>query len=404
MPEVSVIIPAYNHAAYLSKALTSVLTQSYKDFEVIVVDDGSTDDTPSVVPRNNSKVRYIRQENHGLSASRNTGIREARGRIIGLLDADDLYEPTFLERTVRLLKEKRAVDALYCGYQFVDDSDQPLPYSSSRTVPPDSLFRTLLFGNFLVPACVLAYKRCYEVSGPFDTTLRAAEDWDMWLRFSQTFKVVGTREKLVRYRILGGSMSSDPDKMLKNRKAVLHKYLPAEGSGIDSDAVYAAAYLRTAVEYLQCRDEENAYRYFEYMCRLAPGLLTFEETFYELLCGIQPRGYSGYVATLKIADSERVVGAMLRRLFTDGEAVPGHYHDFGYSAFYYALGKLLYAKDQFRHARTAFVKAVRFNSRLALSRTFLLTLLKCQLLARATPAAHDIRGRRKTARKRSLSA
>jgi glycosyltransferase involved in cell wall biosynthesis len=90
---VSVIIPAYNQSAYLTTAVESVLSQTYKNFEVIIVDDGSTDDTPSVVDKFSEQVRCIRQENQGLAGARNTGIRNARGHLIGLLDADDQWLP-----------------------------------------------------------------------------------------------------------------------------------------------------------------------------------------------------------------------------------------------------------------------------------------------------------------------
>ncbi|HEX9077055.1 MAG TPA: glycosyltransferase family A protein, partial [Anaerolineae bacterium] len=93
---VSVVIPSYNHARYLRDAIRSVIAQTYRDFEIIIVDDGSSDDTPQVVAGFGNAVRYIRQENRGLAGARNTGVRAARGAFIGLLDADDIWMPEYL--------------------------------------------------------------------------------------------------------------------------------------------------------------------------------------------------------------------------------------------------------------------------------------------------------------------
>jgi glycosyltransferase involved in cell wall biosynthesis len=106
-PRVSVVIPNYNHTRFITGAIQSVLNQTYRSFEVIVVDDGSTDNSREVVASFGSQVRYIWQENQGLAGARNTGIRAARGQLIGLLDADDQWLPDFLEKMVALADELR---------------------------------------------------------------------------------------------------------------------------------------------------------------------------------------------------------------------------------------------------------------------------------------------------------
>jgi glycosyltransferase involved in cell wall biosynthesis len=116
---VSVIIPTYNHAQYVGDAIQSVLDQEYRNFEIIVVDDGSTDDSQAVVAEFGAQVRYIWQENRGLSAARNTGIEAANGAYISLLDADDMLEPRFLGTLVSILEAEPDFAGVYCGYQFV---------------------------------------------------------------------------------------------------------------------------------------------------------------------------------------------------------------------------------------------------------------------------------------------
>src|SRR5258705_11877236 len=121
MPAVSVIIPAHNAAPWLSDAVGSVLKQSYRDFEVIVVDDGSTDDSGAVIAGFGDKIRSVRQPNRGLPAARNTGIRNALGDWIGFLDADDLWLFDKLERQMSLIHQTQGLRGVYCNAYMFDD-------------------------------------------------------------------------------------------------------------------------------------------------------------------------------------------------------------------------------------------------------------------------------------------
>ena len=109
-PRASVVIPSYNHGEFVGDAISSVLAQTYGDYEILIVDDGSTDNTAEIVAQFGSRVRYIRQENQGLSSARNRGINVARGEFIGLLDADDMYEPTFLMSMIEALDDTDVFD------------------------------------------------------------------------------------------------------------------------------------------------------------------------------------------------------------------------------------------------------------------------------------------------------
>ena len=115
LPTVSVIIPTYNHGCFISDAIESVLAQTYRDVEIIVVDDGSTDGTEQIVAQFGNRVRYIWQENRGLSAARNTGIAHAKGRLINFLDADDWHAAEFLEQLITRLDANPTLDGIACG-------------------------------------------------------------------------------------------------------------------------------------------------------------------------------------------------------------------------------------------------------------------------------------------------
>ena len=234
---VSVIIPNYNHAAYVGDAIRSVLRQDYENFEIIVVDDGSTDNSREVIAQFGSRVRAIWQSNRGLSAARNAGLKAAGGAYVGLLDADDMYELNFLSTLVPILESRRDAEAVYCGYRFVDHLNRPLPQQEARLIPSDQLYQALVEGNFLVPESMLVRRRCYENVGDFDERLSALEDFDMWLRISSRHAGIGTTELLTRHRILPSSMSTDTDRQYRNRLAVMRKHFgvaPRDDCGVGS--------------------------------------------------------------------------------------------------------------------------------------------------------------------------
>ena len=321
MGKVSFIIPNYNHARYLGDAIRSVLAQTYPEIEAIVVDDGSTDDSRSVVEsflgQHGDRVRYIYQANAGLSAARNTGLRAACGEYIALLDADDLVEPAYAERMLAALAACPGADGVYCGFRFVDQANQDLPRTERRTFAAEALYPALLQGNFWVPESVLARRSCYAASGEFDVALRACEDWDVWLRFARHYHLVGIDDVLIRYRVAAGSMSSNPQRMLDNRLTVLRKHLgeppPAAGFTLAHQA-YGSAYLRSAVEYYQAGDEAGGYRCLLDGARLFPLLLLRYATYYELACSRQARGSEGRPSPAEIAASETLLRDLVRRL------------------------------------------------------------------------------------------
>lgn len=214
-PTVSVIIPCYNHAHYLSDALNSILAQTFVDWEAFVIDDGSTDNTAAVAAKfADPRIRYIHQENQGLSAARNNGIAAARGELIALLDADDVWEPTFLRKMVTALRDDTAASAVYCGFRYMDACGELLKQSIMKVVLPDQFRDELLQqGNWLNPCSVVVRASAYREIGPFDETLHACEDLDMWLRLSEHHRFVGVLEVLVRYRRSGTNMSDDVQRM-----------------------------------------------------------------------------------------------------------------------------------------------------------------------------------------------
>lgn len=402
-PLVSVIIPNFNHAQYLGDAIRSVLDQSYANVEVIVVDDGSTDQSRAVAAQFGDRILYLYQTNRGLSAARNTGIQAARGEYIGLLDADDLYEPHFVSSMLVALQSDPAADGVFCGYQFVDQQNKALPQVEARPVPTEQLYETLLDGNFFVPESILVHRQCYTSAGAFDETLRACEDWDMWLRISRQHKIIGTNLVLTRHRVLAGSMSSDPTRMIQNRMAVLAKHMgpPPEQrtqANIRICRAYGEAYLISAVEYLQFGDQQQAYECLRQGVQLYPALLDQLRTFFELGCGSQPKGERGNFAALDLKRNWQTLNTLLDRLAYE-QMVPAEQSPKQMIALaHFALGLISYGAGNFAltrgHLLQALFKAPQLRKNRQLLSTFVKALIGARLvdwLKQKKTAANDTR-------------
>jgi glycosyltransferase involved in cell wall biosynthesis len=229
VPKVSVIIPTYNRAHFLGEAISSVLGQTFCDFELIVVDDGSQDRTPEVVRSfKDPRIRYLRQENRGISAAMNAGLAAARGAYIGRLDSDDLWLPEFLEKTVEVLDRRPEIGAAYAISVEMDKNGKPL--SGRRGYPPRFLgddFSSMLYDDFTSSITVLARRACFDRAGGFDESLRASEDWDMCVRIARQFRFAFVDCVLARFRSHGGNTTAKRSKtfeaFLEGRVRVLDK-------------------------------------------------------------------------------------------------------------------------------------------------------------------------------------
>lgn len=197
--KVSVIIPTYNRSRHLVTALDSVFSQTYPPFEVLVVDDGSTDDTPNIIAAYGNRVRYLTQRNKGPSAARNWGIREAQGDFIAFLDSDDAWLPNKLELQIARFTREPSLGLLGTAYYTCDEN---LNNPVLMLLPPlaTSEKEEILIRNIWPTPSLMIRKRCFEMVGDFDEGMRFAEDWDMWTRISMEFQAGTLSEPLVLIR------------------------------------------------------------------------------------------------------------------------------------------------------------------------------------------------------------
>jgi glycosyltransferase involved in cell wall biosynthesis len=230
---VSVIVPCFNYSRYLPDCVGSLLRQSLRDWECIVVDDGSTDATPEVCAQLASadqRIKYLWQENRGLSAARNAGIRASIGDLLQFLDSDDLLEPEKLRTQVDWLDRNPQVDVVVGQAAFFKDGDaqRVKPWALDPALSDEPLAALVAKNSFVVNA-VLIRRRVVDAIGLFDETLRAHEDWDYWLRCAlagRKFAVQSAEDAraLVRQHVV--SMSASRERMLKTSILVRERLSP----------------------------------------------------------------------------------------------------------------------------------------------------------------------------------
>ena len=209
-PLFSAIIVTYNCGPWISGAVDSILAQTIDDLEIVVVDDGSTDDTAQVLEPYLDRIRYIRQENQGVAAARNTGVRESCGRIPVFLDADDAWEPTALEKVAAAFEAQPEVGYVSFTARAMD-VDGNLTSRIIGKKSPGPFYNTKdLLGRDSGRASWFAVRReVKERVGPYDEVLRSAEDCDIALRLSFETRMMNLQEPLLRYRVRPGSLSRD---------------------------------------------------------------------------------------------------------------------------------------------------------------------------------------------------
>jgi glycosyltransferase involved in cell wall biosynthesis len=219
---VSVIIPVYNGERFLAEAVHSALSQTHRDVEVIVVDDGSTDGTPDIISRLGSLVRPLRQPNQGVAAARNAGIAVARGRFVAFLDADDVWLPHKLERQLALLESKPSLGAVGSGFLVTDEQLQTL----AEDIPPTCDLAAILLlrtNGGLFSSTMVARTEILSRLGGFDTRLSTSADWDLVARLAAHYEVASVPEALVLYRQHGTNMHGNVPRTEEDMRLAMGK-------------------------------------------------------------------------------------------------------------------------------------------------------------------------------------
>ncbi|MGC4007107.1 MAG: glycosyltransferase [Pirellulales bacterium] len=258
-PLVTVIMPTYQRAALIGESIDSVYAQTYANFELLVIDDGSTDETESVVRGYDARTRYIKLAgNAGPSRARNVGLDAARGELIAMLDSDDLWLPTKTEKQVAMLTARPELGWVYCDLRYFGCDYSDNAGSRFQTCPPyrgKVLKRMLLHQHPMMTPTIMVRKTCFAQVGVYDVDLRFSEDADLYNRLSHRYEVDYIDEVLVAVRRETRERFKNPGYQLENHLNVMERIMTYDDSIYPelNRAEREAAFVRIALK--------AAYRY-----------------------------------------------------------------------------------------------------------------------------------------------
>jgi glycosyltransferase involved in cell wall biosynthesis len=264
MATVDIIIPAFNAAKYLPFALQSVLAQTFEDWRVLLVDDGSTDNIAQVIAsfqdRFGPKMLCIRQENRGLPAARNTAIRASTAEFLALLDADDAWLPCRLEESIKILRERPLAGLSYGGITGIDPEGQLGDTFLGNSKHTEGKIAPYIYMRAVELPCpsVTFRRKCIDEVGLFDESMRATEDRDLWLRIALRYDVAYVPKVLAYYRVSPNSMSTDSERMLQAQRQFIAKHYGAPGCGRLARRIALSQCYRQRAEALSIRNLRRA--------------------------------------------------------------------------------------------------------------------------------------------------
>ncbi len=240
-PVVTVVMAAKNYARFLPEAVDSVFAQSFADWELVIVDDGSTDATPAAVKPYlaDPRVRYVRSDRLGQSRAKNLGVRLGRGEFVAFLDADDAWTPTKLEKQLAAFRPN--VGVVFCGRELMDESGTAIPRPPTPAPPVGRVLDAMFVQNFVCFSSAMARRTVFDHVGAFDPGLDLAIDYDLWLRVARHHEFEFVPDPLVRYRTGHGNLS----RKLADRVATAFSIMHRHRGAIAPDAV-AEGYASTA--------------------------------------------------------------------------------------------------------------------------------------------------------------
>lgn len=223
---VSIIIPVFNGEKFISHAIKSILNQTYKNIEIIVIDDGSIDKTADIV-KDFDKIRYIHQNNKGPAASRNLGMALSRGEYIAFLDADDLYEPEKIQKQIQILEKYKEIDVVYTDMKLVDENLQFIKYINSDYIIEygKSFLAMLLFRQIVpIPHSIMIRRKCYDEGIKYDERLIHAEDYEFIIRLAEKHKFKYLQEPLYIYRRHEGNLTNKHESQVKSEVDIVKSF------------------------------------------------------------------------------------------------------------------------------------------------------------------------------------
>lgn len=248
-PTVSIVMAARNYARFLPAAVESVLAQTLTDWELVIIDDGSTDDTPLVVRRflSDARIRYVRSDRLGQSRAKNLGVRLTTGDVVAFLDADDVWLPTKLERQMAWMQTPMQASAMnrlgvaFCGRELIDEFGQVITSPPRANPPTGQVLDAMFVQNFVCFSSVMVRRQVFDHLGCFDPQLDLAIDYDLWLRVSRHYDFAYVPEVLVQYRTGHGNLSKKLADRVATAFSIMHRHRLAVAPGAVAEGYASTA-------------------------------------------------------------------------------------------------------------------------------------------------------------------
>lgn len=264
MATFDIIIPAYNAARYLRTTIESVIAQTYTDWRIILVNDGSTDDTAVIADEFQKKLGdrmlVVTQANAGLPAARNAAIRNSSAELLAILDADDIWLPSRLAESVKAFESRPKVGLSYGLITWIDEAGNQLhTFAGNPGKAEGKIARSIYLRKVDLPCPTMTFRRqCVEEVGFFDETMRSTEDRDMWLRIALRYEVAFIPKVIAYYRMSASSMSGNLERMVSAQRQFIHKHYGAPGCGFVARQIALSHVYKQRAEGLMNRHKSGA--------------------------------------------------------------------------------------------------------------------------------------------------
>ncbi|MGK0290394.1 MAG: glycosyltransferase involved in cell wall biosynthesis [bacterium] len=265
-PLVSIIMPAYNASETILESIQSVLMQTYQNWELLIIDDGSSDNTyEKVLTIQDSRIKAFKEKNKGVATTRNQGIKLAQGKYIAFLDSDDFWLKNKLDYQINYFENtKDNIGLVHSNYKEFDKNGEysPKPLKHIKNLKIEgNIYEDLVVYDFIATLTVIVTKEALNIVGGFDENLSVAEDWDLWIRITKKFKVGYISKPLAKYRLNPTGLSKSHNKFEKELWTVLERYLLSKNFSKEKQAQGLWLYYRyLAHRYARNFDNVNAFK------------------------------------------------------------------------------------------------------------------------------------------------
>lgn len=384
MARTSFIIPTFNRAPWLKLTLENILQQREREWEILVIDDGSTDDTAQVASQfTDARIRYFYREHGERCAARNFGLAQTRGEFVVFADDDDFLHPDMLVRTQEV-HAKTGAGLVYMGSQIMDERGTILPQAPFVPTVRGNMLRELLVDNFGLNAALIE-RAWVERVGGFDLAITTSEDWDLWIRMAAAgcqFDFVP--DVMLYYRTHAENTVRDWKRMEDSSRFVLQRALDTyvtETASYRSTALARQSF-RDALRRAFYNDPDTAIQKLGGAFAADIALLQDIGIFYQVVCVSQPNGYKGTLQFLDVAFGAQLLLNALDACFADAALRANDaLRTTAYALAHETIARLYYAKRELKSARHHFWQALRFQPARTMQPQFAKTMLKATLPA-----------------------